>query len=329
MLSNITIGQQTRRIRANKISLVYSLFGGEAFLEDFIINELKRVYLRDKGQRLCFSLDQDPIENLFMELSSNSLFEDKRIITVREIKKIRSEINKRELIKYIKSPNENVVLIIICEDFDLKSRFLKDLSEKTEFIDCRPPFENEMKKWVKYILNIKKIIIEESMLAEYIHLYGDSISHVITEIYKISIRLGEGVEINKMNYSSIEESDRIYHLWHLQDCLGKKDFSKSLIILDSLLSRGTRITSIIIALVYLYQQIFWLVIGREKKKGFTGLNKIITSRLIKYKDNYSLQELTKLLSELRNIDILSKSTSINQNELLYPMMLKICKNEYV
>tara|TARA_B100000945_G_scaffold321310_1_gene335168 strand:- start:1507 stop:2496 length:990 start_codon:yes stop_codon:yes gene_type:complete len=329
MSSNITIGQRIRRIRANKISLVYSLFGGEPFLEEFIISELKKVYLGNKGQRLCFSLDQDPIENLFVELSSNSLFEDKRIITVREIKKIRSEINKRELIKYIKSPNENVLLIIICEDFDLKSSFLKGLSRITEFIDCRPPFENEMKKWVKYILNNKKIIIEESILEEYIHLYGDSIAHIISEINKISIRLGEGTEINKINYSSIEESDRLYHLWHLQDCLGMKDFSKSLIILDSLLSHGTKITSIIIALVYLYQQLLWLMMGKENKNGFTGLNKIITLRLKKYKNNYSLSELTKLLSDLRNIDILSKSTSINQNELLYPMMLKICKNEYV
>ena len=53
---HIKIGQGIRRIRANKIAPVYSLYGGEPFLEDLIISELRKLYLKYNGIRLCFSL---------------------------------------------------------------------------------------------------------------------------------------------------------------------------------------------------------------------------------------------------------------------------------
>ena len=87
----ITTGQAIRRIRAGEIAPVYTLFGGDPFLEDYFISELKTTFLREAGSKLHFSLDQDSPDILFGELSSISLFEEKRIIIVREIKKLRTE----------------------------------------------------------------------------------------------------------------------------------------------------------------------------------------------------------------------------------------------
>ena len=82
-----SIGQIIRRIRSNEISLKYSLFGGESFLEDYFIFELSKKFLSQNQKIIYFSMDQDSDEKLFRELSAISLFEDKRVIVVREIKK--------------------------------------------------------------------------------------------------------------------------------------------------------------------------------------------------------------------------------------------------
>ena len=110
---NISTGQAIRRIRAGEIAPVYTLCGGDPFLEDYFISELKTSFLMEAGSKLHFSLDQDSPELLFGELSSISLFEEKRIIIVREIKKLRADGGRKELIQYIEFPPDNTVLVLI------------------------------------------------------------------------------------------------------------------------------------------------------------------------------------------------------------------------
>ena len=69
--------------------------------------------------------------------------------------------------------------------------------------------------------------------------------------------------------------------------------------------------------------------GKVKLEGYTGINKIISSRLKVYDKNYTFIELTKVLQELREIDILSKTVSINQQILLEKFFVKTCKGIYV
>jgi len=325
----ITTGQAIRRIRAGEIAPVYTLFGGDPFLEDYFISELKTSFLRDAGSKLHFSLDQDSPDILFRELSSISLFEEKRIIIVREIKKLRTEGGRKELIQYIEFPTNNTVLVLIAEEYDIKNSFLRQISDLSEFMDFRPPFENEMKKWARYILNSRHIQITDSALDEYIELYGDSIAHVINEAEKMAIMLGEGKEINDENISQLDGYDRVFHLWNLQDSLGKKDLEASLNIVDSLFNNGTKITGILVSLVFLYQQMLWKKMGLNYPAGYTGINKIITSRLNQYDRMYTHEELEDLLQELRKLDVLSKSTSLKGVSLLHPVMVKICKGEHV
>ena len=69
--------------------------------------------------------------------------------------------------------------------------------------------------------------------------------------------------------------------------------------------------------------------GRMKLEGYMGINKIISSRLKVYEKNYTFTELTKVLQELREIDILSKTVSINQQILIEKFFVKTCKGIYV
>ena len=87
----ISVGQIIRRIRSREIAPVYALYGGDSFLEDYFISELSVHFLENNKERCHFSLDQDSEEKLFGELSAISMFEEKRIIIVREVKKLRSK----------------------------------------------------------------------------------------------------------------------------------------------------------------------------------------------------------------------------------------------
>ena len=90
-MKNASVGQIIRRVRAREIVPVYALFGGDPFLEDYFIKELVGSFPEKSIKTKHLSLDQDSDEVLFGELSAISLFEEKRIIIVREIKKLKSK----------------------------------------------------------------------------------------------------------------------------------------------------------------------------------------------------------------------------------------------
>jgi DNA polymerase III delta subunit len=192
----------------------------------------------------------------------------------------------------------------------------------------RTPFENKMKEWVKFIINNREIKISNGALDHFIRTYGDATAHVINEIEKASLMLGD-VEINENNIEKIDGFDRVFQMWHLQDSLGKKELQTSLEIAASLTENGTKFPQILVNLVFLYQQMLWKKMGQYKPMGYTGINKIITSNLSRYDKGYSQNELVQVIYELRKLDVLSKSTSIKEASLIQPLIVKICKNQYV
>ena len=143
---NASIGQIIRRLRAREIAPVYALYGGDSFLEDYFMLELSQSFLQGKGVKIHLSLDQDSEEELFGELATISMFEKKRIIIVREIKKLSSKKGRQELIQYIQAPNPQIILLIISTEYDLQNSFLKNIADHSELLDLRTPFENKMKE---------------------------------------------------------------------------------------------------------------------------------------------------------------------------------------
>ena len=235
---------------------------------------------------------------------------------------------RQDLIKYIQFPNPTIVLLVISDEYDLRKSFFNKIADHSELLDLRTPFKQEMQKWVRYIVNSKKIRITNDALKHYVRIYGDSTTHVIIEIEKTSLMLSDK-EINKENLEKIEGFDRVFQLWHLQDSLGKKELHTSLGISRSLLGNGTPFPRILVSLIYLYQQMLWKKMGQKKPVGYTGINKIITSNITSYDRSYSYNELVQVLQELRKLDILCKSTSLSKKALIQPLIVKICQNQYV
>ena len=315
-MSEISLKNTINRINSNEIEPVYSLFGNEAFLQDFFIDYLSSKFLNKDQSVLYINLDDDKESFLLSEISSYSLFAEKKIIVVRRIKKL-SKNGKKELFDYIKSPNNNYCLILISETYDFKNSLQKDLEKNSTTIDVRVPFESKIKEWVIYYVKAKKYNIDREMINDLVDKYGDSISHVINEIENLYL-----FGIENSDYS--QQSDKTYFLWQLQDAIGKKETYKSLNIANSLLNNGISLIQVITNLSNLFSQLLY----KEENKGkfkYTGLNKIITKNLNYYNKKYSFSEIKNAILILRNYDIIYKSSSIKDTILLDMIIVKICK----
>ena len=113
-MPEISLKHTINRINSNEIDSVYSLFGNEAFLQTFFIEYLASKFLNENQPITYLNLGDDKESLLLSELSSYSLFSDKKVIVVRRIRKL-SKNGKEELFDYIESPNNNYCLILISE----------------------------------------------------------------------------------------------------------------------------------------------------------------------------------------------------------------------
>jgi len=111
------------------------------------------------------------------------------------------------------------------------------------------------------------------------------------------------------------------------DVLGSKAFSKSINTFDTLLINGVSIIPMISNLSIFFYAIINSYSSEEDLSSFR-LNNTIKGRINKYKKNYSLEELSCIIIELRNIDVLSKTSSANVKLLFHPFIFKICRSLY-
>ena len=318
-MSEISLKHTINRINSNEIDSVYSFFGKEAFLQSFFINYISSKFLDERQTVTYINLDDDKESVLLSELSSYSLFNDKKIIVARRVRKL-SKNGKKELFEYLISPNENYWLILISETYDFKSLLQKDLQKETTSIDVRVPFENKIKEWVVFYIKSKKYNISIEVVNDLVDKYGDSISHVVNEIENLYL-----FGIDKDGY--FQQSDKTYFLWQLQDAIGKKEVYKSLNIAKSLLDNGISVVQIISNLSNLFSQLLYKTDNKGTFK-YTGLNKIITKNLSYYGRKYSFSEIKNAMLVLRNYDVIYKSSSIKDSVILDMIVIKICKGIY-
>ena len=323
-----SIGQLIKRIHSNEIAPAYSLFGNESFLQDFFIQELATFFLCDSGIKKHISLDDDKQDQLLADLSAFSLFSERELIVVRQIKKLTTNARK-ELLDYLKSPNPDTCLVLIAEEYDNRNTLQKSLKSETILVDVRVPFPYKMKEWVSFIVKSKKYKINDGTISNLIDLYGDSIAHVVNEIEKITLMVGTQTLIDDSIVEAQLSAGREYHIWQLQDAIGSKDTEKSIFMVKSLIENGTGIPQLIINFTNLFQQLLWHSMGVRQSTEYTGLNKIISGNLNNYSRNFHQYEIESALLVLRKSDMLTKSTSLSPLSLIEPVIINICEGIYV
>ncbi|MBI45337.1 MAG: DNA polymerase III subunit delta [Candidatus Marinimicrobia bacterium] len=318
-----SVGKAIRQLN-KKIDNIYFLSGDDYFLQKFFINNLNKKFNFDSSPRY-FNFEEEKDINVFLqEISGISLFSKKDIYIIRNLSRIPKN-SKDEILTYLNSPKDDLITVFVSNDFYSKNKFFHSISSKAKTVDTRTPFPNKIKEWVRYYLKINKISIDYSFLDEIIYSNKDEIMTILGEIEKIYLANG----CNKITYdntSEIIKVDKNIRPWHLLDTLGKKDCKKSIEHFESLQLGGYTIVLLIINLYNFFNTMSLYNIN--PKSNIYGLNKIVSSNLPIYIRNYKEHEIMNIIVELKNLDIIVKTTSLNSENLMSILITKICQDYY-
>ena len=310
-----SLGRVIQDIHKNNIYNSYFLYGNDIFMQDFFINEFKKI--KKDAEYFLYYLGYDSQDSIFDQLSNLSIFSSEKIIIIKNINRFSSK-SKKELLEYLSEFNTNNYLIFVKNNFDNRNKFLDSIMNKSVTIDVRTPFDNKVKEWVKYITKKEEIKVSDNEIDSYIDAYGTNISNIINYI--------------KIDFLSKSENDkksnRKFFVWHLQDALGKKDIVKSLDVYESLILNGNSFNLILIYLFRLYEFIYNTITNYQNITNNFAVNKIIQSRMNIYSSKYSSKEIENIILKLKEFDFLSKSSSINIINLNRCLIANICKGYY-
>ena len=318
-----SVGKAIRQLNKG-IDKIYFLSGDDYFLQRFFIKNLnKKFNIEQSPRQFNFEEDQD-IKIFLEEISAISLFSKKDIFIIRNLSRI-SKNSKDEILGYLNNPKDDLIIIFISNDFYSKNKFFHSISSKVKTIDTRTPFPNKIREWIKYYLKINKINIDYGFLDEIIYSNNDEIATILGEIEKIYLANGCG-KITYDRTDNILKTGKNVRPWHLLDSIGKKDCKMSIEYIESLQFGGYTIIPLIINSYNLFNAI--LTYKQTSKLSSYGLNKIISSNISRYANNYEKDEIMNIIVELKNIDVLIKSTSLNHQNLISILIIKICQGYY-
>ena len=319
-----SVGKAIRSINKEGLKSAYFLRGDDFYLQKFFTKFVNKKFDSSVKVKHIDLSDNNDVELLFNDLSSMSLFSSKNIFSIRNFSKL-SKNNKDQLLSYFLNPSDDNILIFILDDFLLKNKFLKDLHSKCIKVDTNTPFfNNKIRDWVKYYMQINKINLDSYIIDDLINSYGDNIANVINEIEKLFL-ITRKRDIKIDDYKS-SYKNRNLKVWNLMDSIGKKDLYGSIKIFDSLIVNGISIVPIVSSLFAFYFTI--LNSHHNISVNDYRINKTIQSKVKVYKSQYNESEILNIIIELRNIDVLSKTTSLDTKLLFHPFIVKICKGYY-
>ena len=202
-----------KSISPKKTLSVFLLKGNDYFLQDFFIKKVSKIYFSNYSYTTTIMLPDDMGgKEIIEKLVSTDLFEKHKLFIIREPQKILGRFSS-ELLEICKNPNPGHLIFLISDDWGAKTNFLKKIELFIEPIETQSPYEKDMIKWAKYLINEKNKTAESRVLTNLVDIAGQSIVHLNNEINKICLFIEPRTQIRIEDLNHFSGWNRERRLW--------------------------------------------------------------------------------------------------------------------
>jgi len=320
-----SVGRVVRDIMKDGCKPAYFLLGDDLFMQNIFINKLLQSFHNITKSEYFYLNEELDLSSLLNNITSISLFENNNVYIIKNFNKVSKDYQDL-LLTHLNQNNSENIMIFILNDFIIKNKFAKKISENSIIVDTRTPFnKGKIKQWVKYYYKNDKILIADKVLDYFIENYSDDISTIVNEVEKHYLYSNQkNIDFNLFNDSY---NSRHIKIWNLIDALGEKKVEDATNFYNNLYINGISLVPILIQLSNFYFKLLENFDSKSKKK-YNGLNKILQSKINTYKSYYNILEIMNIIIILRNTDVKIKTMTVNNEILFSSIIIKICNGYY-
>jgi len=313
-------------IKTGNVLPVYFLKGNDHFLQSFFIERVSNIFFQDMPVDKTLMLPDDMKGKAIIDqLTVNDLFATKKLFILRNPQQLRGRVID-DLLDYCKSPQENHILILIHDDWIIKSKFLTQLQKLTNSVDVQTPFKTEMKKWANFFLKEKSKRADPLIVDNLIEIAGDSLGHLNNEIEKVCIWASEKDLIEKTDIERFTGWKRERQRWEFLLALGSRDLKNSILLGKSIISANETMVTLIYPLTSMFTE---LLLAKYENGTFSGssgyvpLPPSIKKKIPQFSRKFNETELESSLEYLGHIDQRQKTQFSNDETDLIQFILHV------
>ena len=315
------IKEALKSISLGSIHPVFLLKGDDHFLQQFFIDRVLKIFFKDSSYTKTLMLPDDMSgKEIIKNLTITDLFEKSKLFIIRDPHRIIGR-SSSDLFEICKKPNPGHLIFLIIDNWFAKTAFTVKMESFLEPIDTQSPFEKDMIKWAKYLINEKNKTADLKVVSYLIDMAGGSIVHLNNEINKICLLIEPRQNIKIEDLEQFSGWNRERDLWEFLHAYSNKNFEKSLKIGKSLIQSSNQLASLIISLTNLFQEMLFTKMKKngtfESYNGYIALPASIKKKIGYFSANFSNEEIKDALNLLYGIDKRKKSqTTDDEIELI-------------
>lgn len=285
---------------------------------DSLTNEFKRSNDHLAIERI--SVDEIDFDDFKQSLLSSSLFSENRLVILDQPSSSKQFIELAEEI--INSIPDSTHLIIIEPTLDKRSTYYK-LLQKTNFIDCSALKESDLVKWAKAKVKESGGLINDSDVSYLIERVGEDQLLIDHEIEKLLIYNNQ-IDRETINLLTVESPSNT--IFHLLDAVFAKRLKSALSIYDT--QRKLKVAPEQILAMFVWQlQIISVCLSAKgtstsELASKSKLSPYSLNNAMKIARNLNLTTLRDLISNLLDIDYLSKTISYDLDQALQNFIIE-------
>lgn len=222
-----------------KLEKTYLIYGNNGFIRERASQRLKAIMTNLKGgiERVVFDKNSD-FNGWISSLYDVPMFSSQRLIIASEVSSLKDE-DVEALIEYIKSPSQDVVLLLMSDKINTKKKIIKELiSKATSCKDEIDEKKNDLSPMIRGLAAERGKAIDNDAVMFLKMKFGSELLTIEQEIEKASIYVGNNKSISGRDVEFLSTGVASCSIFDLTPLFASKNKKKMLEVIHKLLEAG-------------------------------------------------------------------------------------------
>jgi len=314
----------------SKLEKVYLIYGDNGFIRERATQRLKGIMTELKGsvERVVFDKNSD-FNGWISSLYEIPMFNAQKLVVASEVSSLKDE-DVEALIDYIKSPSQDVVLLLLSEKLNTKKKIIKELIAKAA--SCKDEMDskkNDISSIIRGLAAERGETIDNDAV-EFLKIkFGAELLTIEREIEKVSVYIGENKVIKGRDVEFMSTGVASCSIFDLPPLFATKNKKKMFEVIHKLLDAGeppiliNRIVTSRIQKLLLIHDLLKTGASDAELASQTGTAPYFIRDLKFESKNYKREELANMYKRCMYIDSELKSAKREDFDILVSGALKL------
>ncbi len=312
----------------------YLLVGKESFLKREFTEDLRqRLFPKDAHSNLnfqTFTAKKEPLGAVFDFLQTAPFLAEKRLAILNPVELLPEE-QRSLLLEFLDQKISTADLVMESNEASVKkSSFLMALSKKSQLVNCYPPFDKDLPRWIATRSRKYGKPIEEDAVDVLIERAGKDLATLDLALQQLALFCRTQPKIRTEEAEQLLGKSVQGDIFKLMDWLLSGDIRSSMELLTTLFKDGNKSYEMMGALVSQFERLRRAAVllregvSQERVAAELKIHSFYLEKTIQQARNLSDSKIDFMLNELLRCDEAIKTGGLGEERAMERLVLQLC-----